>query len=275
MIFSKYTTPVLWSGVFLLSSLFLWGCSSSSKLTHEDSCNQKFDKLHKSFLDKKYSAIREPLLDLVSTCNGSKFIEQALFELAESHYHLKEWYEAQLEYSNLLQNYPASKYAESAQYKLAQCSSEQIYSVNRDQAKTTAAIQDFELFLLNHPESAKADSARMRISFLRKRLLQKDLNIASLYLKMHEPQATAIYLKSIIENYPNEIDTKDIYVRLVRCYVRLNQFEQADSYLAKLTQVDNNDPFYPKIKSLQNEINKAKDKHNKKIARSKGLKEEP
>src|SRR4051794_34279266 len=76
------------------------GCSSSKKLTQQEDCQAKWAKLHGKFDKKKYQDVKEPLNELITSCPGSNFTEEAFFDLAESYFSLKDWVEAESEYSS-------------------------------------------------------------------------------------------------------------------------------------------------------------------------------
>jgi outer membrane protein assembly factor BamD len=171
--------------------------------------------------------------------------------------------EAQVEYSNLLRDFPSSDFCETAQFKLAECSKEQIHNIDRDQSKTTAAIDDYNTFLNNYPESALADSARNQINYLRTLLAKKELKIANHYLKMGEPQAAAIYYKSILKDYPSQINIKEIHLNLTQCYIAMNQFKEAESYLENFKDLDPKDAFFPRVQRINQKLNKKKSKTHK------------
>ena len=245
------------------------GCSNKNELTHEESCSNRFESLHEKFLKKKYSVIREPLSDLLSTCNGSGFIEQVLFELAESHFFLKEWLEAQSEYANLLRDFPGSKYGEISHFRSAECSKKQIYSVDRDQSKTNEAIEDYQAFISNYPISNLVDSAGKQIHILRTQLANKDLRTARHYLKMGAHQAAAIYYKSILKKFSAQVEQKEIHLNLTQCYIALNQLEEAESYLKDFEGLDPKDDYYSKVQKLYHRLEQKKSQNMNKINRTK------
>ncbi|MBF0432963.1 MAG: outer membrane protein assembly factor BamD [Fibrobacteria bacterium] len=236
----------LWAFFLLL----VLSCSSKDDFSHEESCNKKFEKLHEKFVKEKYSSIKISLSDLLSTCSGAAFIEQAQFELAESHYNLKEWMEAQAEYSNLLRDFPSSQFAEQASFRLSECAAEQIYSVNRDQSKTHEAIRSYENFIMEYANSKLVDSAKANANKLRAQLAEKEMNVATLYMKLDEYLSAAVYLKSVLKSYKDVVDAKALYLKLARCYIHLKQFDEADAYLKELENIKKSDPYFKKVKKL-------------------------
>lgn len=234
-------------------------CSSSKKLTQEENCQVRWDKLHAKFEKKRWNEIREPYADLVSSCPGSPFSEQAAFELGEIQFNLTDWMEAESEYSAFLKDYPSSRrYGEIAHFKRALSAAKQVGIPQRDQSKTVEAIQDFEQFLDDYPDSKKADTAKTQIEELTQKLVAKQLQIARLYTRMDEPQAAAIYYKNILKDYSGRVDLRDINLKLSLCYVEMNQFDEAETYLTKFDGIAKDDPFKEKVKQAYQTLEKAK-----------------
>ena len=265
--------------LLLLSSLAaLMACSSSKKLTQEQSCKEKFDKLHAKFEKKKYTEVREPFSELITSCPGFPFVEQVMYELAESYFRLGDWVEAESEYGAFLKDFPTSKkYGEEVQYKLALVAAKQVEIPQRDQSKTLDAIAGFETFIDAYPESNRADSAKTQLEKLKDQLVQKKLQIARLYLRMGEPQAAAIYYKSLIKEFGGRVDLRDVNLRLAQCYIALDQFDEAETYLTKFDGIAKDDPFREKVKQAYQDLEKARNKlaRQKKEEQELGRRQEP
>lgn len=260
-------------GAFLLAA-----CSSSRKLTQEENCQARWEKLHAKFEKKKYNEIRDPYTDLVTSCPGSPFTEQAAFELAEIQYNLGDWLEAESEYSAFLKDFPNSRrYGEVATYRHALSSSKQVGIPQRDQSKTTEAIQAFERFLDEYPDSKYADTAKTEIEKLTGKLVAKQLQIARLYHRMDEPQAAAVYYKSILKDYAGRVDLRDINLKLAQCYIEMRQFDEAETYLGKFDGVAKDDPFKEKVKKAYQSLEKARNElaREKKEEQEQGKRQEP
>lgn len=237
------------------------GCSSHKKLTQEESCQERWDKLKVKYDKKKYVEVKEPLSDLVSSCPGSPFTEEALFDLGEAHFKLEEWIEAETEYGAFLKDFPTSKkYAELARWRLAAVAANQVEPPNRDQTKTLDAIQGYETFLDEYPDSKYADTAKVQLEKLRDQLVSKDMLVAHLYSRMDEPQAAAIYYKQILKEFGTRVNQRDINLKLAECYIEMQQFDEAESFLSKFDGMAKDDPFRDKVKKAYTELAKARSK---------------
>src|SRR4051812_27167537 len=154
--------------VVLGVSILIPGCSSGKKLTQEQSCQEKWDKAKAKFDKKKYVQAKELLSDVVTSCPGSAFTEEALYDLGETHFGLEEWEEAEQEYSSLLKEFPSSKkFGELASYRGAEAAGKQVETPSRDQTKTLDAIAAYETYMDEYPDSPRADSAKLRVDKLR------------------------------------------------------------------------------------------------------------
>ena len=244
-----------------LCAFALLACSHHKKLTQEQSCAERFGKTQAKFEKKKWSVVKEDLPDIISSCTGSPFLEKASFELAESYFRLGDWIEAQAELTTFLKDYSGSRdYGEQAQYWLGVVVAKQVYIVERDQSKTTEAVEEFETFLMDYPDSKYTDSAKAQLDKLKDKLARKDFLIARLYQKMDEPQAAAIYYKEIVKDYGGRVNLRDLNLKLAECYIELLQFDEAETYLVKFDGIAKDDPFLNKVKKANRDLEKARAK---------------
>lgn len=239
----------------------LLACSSSKQLTKEESCQEKWDKAAPKIENKKYVQLKDGLSEIVNSCQGTVFMEDAVYHLAESHFHLKEWVEAESEYSNFLREFPASKkYDEQVRYRLAEVAGEQVESPSRDQTKTLEAILAYETFIGEYPDSKRVDSANAELNKLKDKLVAKQLQIARLYSRMDEPQAAAIYYKNLLKEFGARVNLREINLKLAECYIEMDQFDEAESYLSKFDGIAKDDPFREKVKKGYQDLEKARNK---------------
>src|SRR5690606_15899429 len=144
--------------------------------------------------------------DFLVTCVGTEHVEQAHFELGDSHLKLKEWAEAELELAAFLRDYPTSRrYAETARWLLARSMANQVQIPQRDQTKTLEAMCDLDTFLAESPDSPKPDSAHTELDRLGQLLADRDMLLARLYRRMDEALAAAIYYKHLQSEYGDRV----------------------------------------------------------------------
>jgi outer membrane protein assembly factor BamD len=239
--------------------LGLAGCSK--KLTKEEGCQEKWDKVSPKFAKGKYIQSKDLLTEIVTSCPGSPFTEEAMFDLGEAHYHLEEWEEAESEFNSFLREFPNSKkFSERARYRIAEVTAKQVDGPARDQTKTLEAITAWENYLGEYPDGPRADSAQGAIDKLKSILAEKQMMIARLYSRMDEPQAAAVYYKEVLKEYGGRVNEREVNLKLAECYVRMGQFDEAEAYLAKFDGIAKDDPFRKKVRNAYKDLEKARTK---------------
>ncbi|HEX2612013.1 MAG TPA: outer membrane protein assembly factor BamD [Fibrobacteria bacterium] len=247
----------------LAGLVLLAGCSKKPKDLKGD-CRERFEKLHGRYEKGRYAYAKEGYGDFVVTCAGTEHVEQAQFELGDSHFRLKEWMEAEQEFSAFLRDYPTSRrYAETARWLLARSMAKQVQIPQRDQTKTLEAIREMETFIAEFPDAAEADSARTELTALSQRLADRDMLVARLYSRMDEPLAAVIYYKYLLTEYGDRVPRRDINLKLAECYIKLDQFPEAENVLVQFDGVAQDDPFAKKIAATRAHLEKAKAKYER------------
>lgn len=210
----------------------LASCSSSGvKMKHTEWCKIRYDNAEELFKAGKYGRATEKLEEILATCAGTGFMEQAQFLLAESYFSQEDWIEARGEYGSFILNFPGSPFIETAEFRKAISSFNMEFLVSRDEANTTIAMRDFERYLSNHPDSPLRDSVNYYYALLVDRLAEKEFQTARLYWRMDKYQAAVIYFKEFLETYPNAKRREEALILLARSYNELDQFETAKLYL--------------------------------------------
>jgi outer membrane protein assembly factor BamD len=260
------------------AALLAAGCSSKPKDLKGD-CQERFDKLHDRYQNGKYASAKQGFGDFVITCAGTEHVEQAHFELGDSHFRLKEWLEAEQEMSAFLRDYPASRrYAETARWLLARSMAKQVHIPQRDQTKTLEAMRELETYLAEFPDSERADSAQAELERLGQLLADRDMLVARLYSRMNEPLAAAIYYKHLLAEYGDRVPRREISLKLAESYVELGQFLEAETILGQFDGVAQDDPFGKKITAVRAKLEKAKlrqEREKRKEQRQSGTQTQP
>ncbi|WP_173468341.1 outer membrane protein assembly factor BamD [Fibrobacter succinogenes] len=263
----KVFKSTLFVPLFLYMATMM-GCSttSTSKMTHTDWCQKRYNEAEELYKAKKYGRSIEKLEGILSTCAGSGYMEQAQFLLAESHFNLEQWIEARGEYGSFIVNFPGSPFAETAEYRKAVSSFNMDYKIDRDESNTTTAMKDFERYLANHPSTPLRDSVNYYYNLLVDRVAEKEFQTGRLYLRMEKPQAAVIYFKEFLETYPNAKRRQETLFLISDAYTDLDQFESARQYLAiaKEESSDNAD-VQKRVKKAEEKIVKAEESYEKRL----------
>ena len=251
---------------------FLASCSSSgqTKMKHTEWCKIRYEKAEELFKKGKYGRTTDKLEEILATCAGTGYMEQAQFLMAESYFNMEDWLEARGEYGSFILNFPGSPFIETAEFRKAVSSFNMEFRVSRDEANTTIAMKDFERYLSNYPESPLRDSVNYYYNLLVERLAEKEFQTARLYLRMDKYQAAVIYFKEFLETYPNSKRRTEALFMIAQAYNELDQFETAKLYL----NIARNEAS-PDDKKIQKQIEKTEKKIDKaEIAFAKRIKKD-
>ena len=252
-----------------LSTGLLISCASGTaeKMTHTQWCSVRYQKAEDLFKAEKYGRTIEKLEEILSTCAGTGYMEQAQFLIAESHFNMEDWIEARGEYGSFILNFPGSPFVETAEFRKAISSFNMEFRVTRDEANTTIAMKDFERYLSNHPDSPLRDSVNYYYGLLVDRVAEKEFQTARLYLRMDKPQAAVIYFKEFLESYPNAKRRPEALFMIASCYNDLDQFETAKLYLdiAKREAPADDKDIQKQIAKTERQIAKAEEEFEKRL----------
>ncbi len=191
---------IILAGFLLLMALFVAYCATTKHkvlMTPEARLKHAIELFNKGhYLDAKTE-----LTIIVLNYPGSSVVDEAQYYLAESHFKLKEYILAAAEYEKLIRNYPDSKYADKARYKIGLCYYELSPNYGLDQKYTLKAIDEFQRFLEDYPNSPLRKDVEEKLKKCREKLAKKDYKAAELYRKMSEWRAAEIYYRSVEDKY--------------------------------------------------------------------------
>ncbi len=253
---------------FFLYMATVMGCSTAStkKTTHTEWCKARYEAAEELYKAKKYGRATERLEEILSTCAGSGYMEQAQFLLAESHFNLEQWIEARGEYGSFIVNFPGSPFAETAEFRKAVSSFNMDYRIDRDESNTTTAMKDFERYLANHPNTPLRDSVNYYYNLLVDRVAEKEFQTGRLYLRMEKPQAAVIYFKEFLETYPKAQRRQEALFLISDAYTDLDQFESARQYLATAqNEAGDNVEVLKRVQKAEEKIVKAEEAYEKRL----------
>ena len=263
----KVFKSTLFVPLFLYMATMM-GCStaSSTKMTHTEWCKTRYEAAEELYKAKKYGRTVEKLEEILSTCAGSGYMEQAQFLLAESQFNLEHWIEARGEYGSFIVNFPGSPFAETAEFRKAVSSFNMEYRIDRDESNTTTAMKDFERYLANHPNTPLRDSVNYYYNLLVDRVAEKEFQTGRLYLRMEKPQAAVIYFKEYLETYPKAKHRQEALFLISDAYTDLDQFDPARQNIAiAQNEADKDEKILKRINKANDKIASAEESYEKRL----------
>jgi len=216
---------------------------------------QKFDKGKQFYEAEKYTRAKDNLQFVVMNNPGSQMALDAQYLLGESHFKLKEYEDAALEFDRFARFSQSYDKTELARFRICECAINMSNSFQKDQTNTIEAIDQLQEFIEDYPLSKNTDAASNEITSLRLKLAKKEFESARLYLKLEEYDSALIYLNNVLTQYYDTEIIDEVRLTIVFLYLLQNQVESATSYLENQ---EANFISNVKFKEAQNLINNMK-----------------
>lgn len=178
---------------------------STSCKSVKDAETRNVEDIYKSALelytDEDYLEAKN-LFDLIKLqYPASQYADDAQYYLAEINYARGEYYLAAFNYNLLRRIYPGSDYNKISLFKTGLSYYKESPSFDRDQEYTKKAIQTFQEFQYLFAGDSLYTQAGDYISELRDKLAQRDYSTAVLYKKLDSPISALVYYNSVINDF--------------------------------------------------------------------------
>jgi len=181
---------------------FVMGCAGGMPKV-PDSSDELLAKADAYYQSDRYYGASELYKAFVSSYPGHDRSDYAQFMMAESYYGDRDLSLAAVEYTVLMSNYGYSEYVDDALFKIGVCYYEQSPKSTRDQQMTMDALSRFDQFVQTFPNSPLMGDAEEYTVKINKKLAHKAIDNAQFYYRRKRMRASMIYLKKVIDNYPD------------------------------------------------------------------------
>jgi len=175
---------------------------------------------------RKFSKARDIYEIITYMSKGDTLVKRAQYQLANCYYGMRLYEDSIFEYEQLMRMFPYSQYNEDANYRIGAAWFKLSYPPAYDQQETINALQQFNHFTAQYPESELIDEIEnMKITCINKLLEKKYLN-AHIYYMMGYYNASLMYLNEIFdENIPGEIEENSLELA-AKIYIKKNNWDK-------------------------------------------------
>jgi len=194
------------------------GCGGRVSMAALDA-RELFELGMEKYENRKQLDAIEAFQTVIFNFPGESMVDTAQYYLAMTYFDRHDYVLAKVEFNRLLLNYPASSFAPQAQLMRAVCfykGTPEHYGL--DQTDLYTAIQQFNDFLIDYPESDATEDAQAYMVEARSRLARKLFESGIVYTRIADYRAARVYFQQVIDNYT---DTD---------YAANATFEMADTY---------------------------------------------
>ena len=210
----RYLTIALFSVMLLLGA-----CRNKNLIRPNEPVNVAFDKSMALYEREKWSDAASGFEIVTRIGRGTNYSQEAQYFLAKSYYNSRQYILAASEFERFVSYFPQHEKREEAEYMLAMCYYEQSPRYRLDQSSTRRAIELFQLFNNNYPDSEYVLESADRIDELRSKLARKTYEAAQFYLRIDSYKAATIYFDLTIDRYPESKWAEEALVKQIETYI--------------------------------------------------------
>ena len=208
----------------------------------------------KKFQDENYKKASS-LIDLLQLqYPASKYADDAQFLLSEINFADEQFLIAAFNYNRLIKNFPASEYVKESMYKAALCYYESSPSYDRDQTYTRQAIKAFQEFQYLYPQDSLYTVAGEKIGVLRDKLAHREFFNAELYRKLDSPISSIMYYDEVINNFSDTKYYEPAFFGKIETLNLVGYIDQMKALIPVYKTTFPNGEHLADVKNIENEI---------------------
>lgn len=182
------------------------------------------------FNDGDYLDARTQFRIVILNSPGGSLSDKAQFYYAECHFKVKEYILAIAEYEKMTRMYANSEYVDDAQFQIGMSYYKLSPKAALDQSYTEKAIEEFQKFLEDYPDSELAPKTNELMKKCREKLAQKNFKNGESYRKRALYRSALVYYDFVLDNYYDTKFSEQSLWEKAECYRQLGETEQAEKF---------------------------------------------
>ena len=234
--------------ILLVLLFFFLGCST--QMVGIKQSDVYFSKALNYFEEEKYSKAKDYFENIVNQYSGTEIAIDALYYLAFCKYELKDFEESRQSFKVYTRYSQDIIKIQSANFMICLCMFELTLDYPQDQSDTYNALEEFQLFIEEYPNSKYTIEATEKIQLLREKLAFKKYNIAKLYIKSGKFNSAKIYINDILNEYYDTESADDARIGHIIILLMNDNKTEANNYLAKNKNSFNLDSKYLEAENI-------------------------
>ena len=199
-------------------------CKSEYELLLESNDSEaKYKAAFEYFSEGKYSKAAQLFETLSVITNGTSRDDTVQYYWGLSNYRAKDYYTAETNFEQFINNYPRSSFAESAAFLRLDCLYRSTLRYELDQTPTYKCITAISEYLMNYPDTEYRSVCDRMLDDLNDRLDRKAYESAYLYYKMEDYLAARVALRNVLKD-----NAENRYREEVLFYTAMASYKYAD-----------------------------------------------
>jgi outer membrane protein assembly factor BamD len=186
----------------LLLAAVLSACAAAKVTEGQDPVKLTTEAMD-AFNQGRYSTALEDFKAMQDQFPFSKYSMLAELKSADSHYYMKEYPEALVQYQEFESKHPTNEATPYVVFQIGMCHFKQIDAIDRDSGAAHEAISVFTRLVRTYPQSSYVVEAKFRVRAAREFLAEHELYVARFYMRTESYDAAAIRLELLLAQYPD------------------------------------------------------------------------
>jgi outer membrane protein assembly factor BamD len=204
--------------VVAIVSMVLGACETPEKLMKNPDINYKLKVATEWYNKKEYFKCIPIFEELMGLMKGQRSTEDIYYMYCMANYKQGDYMIAAYHFKSFANTYPTSAKAEECLFMAAMSNGMLSPKYELDQSYTTKAIDAFQSFINQYPQSGRVDTANKMIIKFRKKLEHKALANAELYYKTENYKAAAVSFENLLTQWPDIDNVERILFMVVKSY---------------------------------------------------------
>ena len=197
-------------------------CKSSYEKVRTSNDSTLIHKAANEYYAKKDNVRAQALFENILTAyRGQKEAEEIYFKYAYCHYYVREFDMASHLFKNFTNTFVNSPKKEEAEYMAVYSIYKTSPSYRLDQSGTEKAIEGFQTFANNNPESSRVAECNKLIDELRGKLEKKLFEQGKLYLDLRNYQSAVNSFESLISEFPETKNHQEVRYLIIKSHYDL------------------------------------------------------
>jgi outer membrane protein assembly factor BamD len=159
---------------------------------------------------------------------------RSFWYLGLTHQHQHDYQLAAQAFNRIFESFPDDSLMDDALFEEGRSYQSMWSRPDRDATYGDAALATYSSLATYRPDSPLLPKARVEITKLQAMFAQKNYDIATYYLRDKAYDSAILYLKQVLENWPDAPKARDAGLRLVEAYRAIQYTEDANDACAAL-----------------------------------------
>jgi len=199
--------------------LLLDSCSEYNKVRKKGTFEEKYKMAIDYYNKREYFKSTVLFEDILTRVRGRKEAESANFYYAMTQFYQKQYLISAHHFNKIYTTYLRSEYTEESRFMYANSLYHLTPNYYLDQTYTNDAINAFQDYINNYPETSRLDECNRRVDELRYKLEQKDFYNAKNLYKISRYKASVLALQNFVIDFPGSFFSEEaLYLKIKAQY---------------------------------------------------------